>query len=80
MMTDALFWIPLTLAYTGARRAEIAGLTVGDFETHDGIPCIVIRSNMFRGIKGDPENYDQDGLTRVVPIHTPGSFRPEATA
>ena len=80
MMTDALFWIPLTLAYTGARRAEIAGLTVGDFETHDGIPCIGIRSNMFRGIKGDPENYDQDGLTRVVPIHTPGSFRPEATA
>lgn len=71
ILKDALYWIPLTLAYTGARRAEIAGLTVDDFEDHDGVPCIVIRANQFRGVKGDPEAPNgEDSLTRIVPIHS----------
>ena len=71
ILKDALYWIPITLAYTGARRAEIAGLTVDDFEEHDGVPCIVIRPNQFRGIKGDPDAPNgEDSLTRNVPIHS----------
>ena len=69
---DGRYWIPLILAYTGARRAEIAGLLPGDIGLIDGIPAITIQSHKWRGIKGeDPDaTSPQEKLTRYVPIHS----------
>ncbi|MCF6443159.1 hypothetical protein [Nereida sp. MMG025] len=68
---DCRFWIPLILQYTGARRAEIAGLLSSDIQVREGYDCIVIHANKYRGIKGeDPGETDEAlKLTRVVPIH-----------
>lgn len=69
---DSRYWVPLILAYTGARRAEIAGLLPSDIVMSDDIPTIVIQSNPWRGIKGEePGTTDpRKKLTRVVPIHS----------
>jgi integrase len=66
VIKDAKFWVPLMLAYTGARRAEIAGLLHTDIETIDGVPCVHIRANRYRKIKGED---DQVEKSRIVPIH-----------
>lgn len=56
IVRDCRYWIPLILAYTGARRAEIAGLLTDDIQIIEDVPCIVIQSNMYRGIKGEPKD------------------------
>ena len=68
---DSRYWVPLILAYTGARRAEIAGLTPTDIGLVDGIPAITIQAHEWRGIKGEaPGTTDPRlKLTRTVPIH-----------
>lgn len=69
---DSRYWVPLILAYTGARRAEIAGLLPSDIEKIEGIPTIIIQSNAWRGLKGEePGTTDpRKKLTRIVPIHS----------
>ncbi|WP_114292563.1 hypothetical protein [Pseudosulfitobacter sp. DSM 107133] len=67
---DAKYWIPLILAYTGARRAEVAGLLTDDISKIDGISVITIQSNKFRGVKGEHKDATEDEkLSRVIPIH-----------
>ena len=68
---DGAWWIPLILMYTGARRAEIAGMLASDIQDVDGIPAFIIQSNQYRGIKGEPKDAGPDEkLTRIVPIHS----------
>jgi integrase len=71
LVKDSRYWIPLILAYTGARRAEIAGLAPSDIGLIDGIPAITIQAHEWRGIKGEaPGTTDPRlKLTRTVPIH-----------
>ncbi|WP_297755303.1 hypothetical protein [uncultured Shimia sp.] len=71
LVQDGKYWIPLILAYTGARRAEIAGMLATDVQIIDDIPTFVIQSNVYRGIKGESADCDEaDKLTRMVPIHS----------
>ncbi len=65
------YWIPLILAYTGARRAEIAGLKASDIQDIEGHPCIVIQANEYRSIKGEEpgETDERYKKTRIVPLH-----------
>jgi integrase len=69
---DGRYWIPLILSYTGARRAEIAGLLPGDIGEVDGIPAITIQVHNWRGIKGEDKDATEpfEKLTRIVPIHS----------
>ncbi|WGW02856.1 site-specific integrase [Tropicibacter oceani] len=68
---DGKWWIPLILMYTGARRAEIAGMLASDVQVVDGIPVFIIQSNKYRGIKGEAKDAGPDDkLTRIVPIHS----------
>jgi integrase len=68
IIKDSRYWVPLILAYTGARRAEVSGLLANDVETIDGIPCFHIRSNQYRGIKGENEAEGAE-KNRIIPIH-----------
>ena len=68
IIKDSRYWVPLILAYTGARRAEISGLLTNDIETIDGIPCFNIRANQYRGIKGESESEGAQ-KNRIIPIH-----------
>lgn len=60
---EAAFWLPLLLLLTGARREELAQLTVDDIKVKDGVDVISINPT------------DDDGRTkteqsrRLVPIH-----------
>jgi integrase len=60
---EAAYWIPLLLLFTGARREELAQLTVDRVKSVDGVPYLAI----------DP--IDEDGALkteeskRAVPIH-----------
>lgn len=69
---DGRYWIPLILSYTGARRAEIAGLLPGDIGEVDGIPAITIQVHNWRGIKGEDDDATEpfEKLTRIVPVHS----------
>lgn len=60
---DGTFWAPLIAAYTGARRAEIAGLTPADIVEIDGVPSLSIDNNALRRIKNLASK-------RVLPIHS----------
>ncbi len=62
VLKDHHYWINLLLAYTGARRSEIAGLLVGDLGEEGGIPYVHIRPNHMRGLK-------TLASTRRVPLH-----------
>lgn len=71
IVKDGKYWIPLILAYTGARRAEIAGMLASDVQIIDDIPTFVIQANVYRGIKGEAADcHEDDRLTRLVPIHS----------
>ena len=71
ILKDGKYWIPLIIAYTGARRAEIAGMLAEDVQMIDGVPAFVIQSNRYRGLKGEPDDAPEDErLTRIVPIHS----------
>lgn len=62
VLQDHHYWINLLLAYTGARRSEIAGLLVEDFAEEDGIPYVHLRPNHLRGLK-------TSASSRRVPLH-----------
>lgn len=68
LIKDSRYWVPLILAYTGARRAEVSGLLTDDIETIDGIPCFHIRANQYRGVKGESEGEGAQ-KNRIIPIH-----------
>lgn len=59
---DHHYWVNLLLAYTGARRSEIAGLLAGDVGDEEGIPFIHIRANYLRGLKTKSSR-------RRIPLH-----------
>lgn len=71
IVKDSRYWIPLILAYTGARRAEIAGLQATDVQKVEGHACIVIQANKYRCLKGEQpgETDPRHKKTRVVPVH-----------
>nr|WP_175479870.1 site-specific integrase [Paracoccus homiensis] len=62
VIKDALYWLPLIAAYTGARREEIAGLAREDIVTEDGIAAFHFRPTEIRRLKNRPSQ-------RKVPIH-----------
>ena len=62
LIKDHHYWINLLLAYTGARRSEIAGLSENDVGYDNDIPFIHIRENTVRGLK---TRFSQ----RRVPLH-----------
>lgn len=70
LIKDSRYWVPLILAYTGARRAEVSGLLTDDIETIDGIPCFHIRANQYRGVKGESVSEGEGAQkSRIIPIH-----------
>lgn len=64
IVRDALYWLPILAAYTGARREELAAMEAGDVSQIDGIWCLALVPNDNRGsLKNLPS-------VRVVPIHS----------
>ena len=61
---QALYWLPLLMAYTGSRREEVAQLLVSDVEqdTLSGIWCIAIRP-------GEGKSLKTASSRRRVPLH-----------
>ncbi|WP_172971431.1 tyrosine-type recombinase/integrase [Palleronia sp. THAF1] len=59
---DALYWLPLIAAYSGARREDIAGLELCDIKISATIPHLIIRPNVNRGLK-NPQS------ERLLPLH-----------
>ncbi|WP_312975772.1 site-specific integrase [Stutzerimonas nitrititolerans] len=61
---QALYWLPLLMAYTGARREEVAQLLVSDVEQEpeSGIWCLAIRP-------GDGKSLKTASSRRRVPLH-----------
>ena len=62
IIRDGLYWLPLVAAYTGARREEIAGLTVNDLHEEGGVWCFRFDENEERTVK-------TDSSIRKVPVH-----------
>lgn len=61
---NAVFWIPLIAAYTGARREELAQLYVGDIHQHEGGQWFI------RIIDDRPDkSVKTDSSRREIPIH-----------
>lgn len=63
IIRNGIYWCPLIAAYTGARRAEIAGLTPDDIIEVESVPCFNIDNNALRRIKNLPSK-------RQLPIHS----------
>jgi len=61
---QALYWLPLLMAYTGARREEVAQLLVSDVEqdAESGVWCLAIRP-------GDGKSLKTVSSRRRVPLH-----------
>lgn len=61
---QALYWLPILMAYTGARREEVAQLLVSDVEqdAESGVWCIAIRP-------GDGKSLKTVSSRRRVPLH-----------
>ena len=61
---QALYWLPFLMAYTGARREEVAQLLVSDVEqdAESGVWCIAIRP-------GDGKSLKTVSSRRRVPLH-----------
>lgn len=62
VIKDHHYWINLILAYTGARRSEIAGLLESDIGQDADIHFLHIRENRLRGLKN---RFSQ----RRIPLH-----------
>lgn len=60
----ALYWLPLLMAYTGARREEVAQLLVSDLEqdAETGVWCLAIRP-------GDGKSVKTVNSLRTLPLH-----------
>ncbi|EYD72167.1 hypothetical protein [Limimaricola hongkongensis] len=64
VIKDGLFWVPLIAAYTGARRAEIAGLSIDDLrQDENGFWFFDIRFSNLRRLKNEAS-------IRKVPVHS----------
>jgi integrase len=63
---EAAFWMPLLALFTGARRGELAGLTVADVPTNEmpGAGVLVFKRDSDRG-----KTLKTKGSARTVPIH-----------
>ena len=61
---DAAYWVPLLLAYTGARLSEVCQLAASDVEDIDGIPCLHIRDI------SEGQHVKTKAGIRIVPIHS----------
>jgi integrase len=62
---EAAFWLPLLALFTGARRSELAGLTVENVDTESfGAPVITITKDRSRG-----KRLKTQGSQRAVPLH-----------
>lgn len=61
---QALYWLPILMAYTGARREEVAQLLVSDIEqdAESGVWCLAIRP-------GDGKSLKTASSRRKVPLH-----------
>jgi len=62
VIKHALYWLPLTAAYTGAPHEEIAGLAREDIINEFGIPAFHFRPTEIRRLKNRPAQ-------RKAPIH-----------
>jgi integrase len=62
----AAFWLPLLALFTGARQAELAGLTVADVqnEPETSTPLLYITSQASRG-----KRLKTKASQRVIPVH-----------
>jgi integrase len=61
----ARFWLPVILAYTGARRDEIADLALSDIGEEDGIHYFDLKPDAARG-----RRLKNKASKRRVPIHS----------
>jgi integrase len=63
---EAAFWLPLLALFTGARQAELAGLSVDDCDQDDetGVPLVFIAPDARAGRRLKTRNSQ-----RVVPLH-----------
>jgi integrase len=62
---EVAFWLPLLALFTGARRSELAGLTVENVDTESyGAPVITITQDRSRG-----KRLKTQGSQRAVPLH-----------
>lgn len=62
----ALYWLPLMLYYTGARREELAQLKVGDVRSSDGITYVDLLTLQD---KGEARTVKTDSSRRQIPLH-----------
>jgi integrase len=60
--TGAKHWVPLLLAYSGARIGEVAQLTRDDVRQVEGVWCLDINEN-------DDKSLKNQGSARLVPLH-----------
>lgn len=56
------YWLPLLMAYTGARIEELCQLTAAQVDTHEGVQCLLIYASRTR-LKTDQSR-------RFVPLHS----------
>lgn len=61
---DWRYWIPLICLFTGARIGEIAQLRIGDIQSENDIPFILIRHDEKLGLQ------TKSGHSRPAPIHS----------
>ena len=61
---EAAFWLPLLAFYTGARRGELASLTVKDVRKVDGVVAF-----MFVAEKATGKSLKTRSSARTVPLH-----------
>lgn len=61
---DHRYWIPLVMAFSGARPGEIAQLLVGDVREEHGVSIMHITSD------GEDQSTKTKGSKRIVPVHS----------
>ncbi|HEV2631323.1 MAG TPA: site-specific integrase [Pseudolabrys sp.] len=61
---EAAYWLPLVALFTGARRAEIAGLTVADVHTVQDVHVFAFRADRDTG-----KTLKTRSSARTVPVH-----------
>ncbi|QEU29353.1 site-specific integrase [Pseudomonas luteola] len=64
---QALYWLPLLMYYTGARREELAQLAVKDVKTEEGIHYLSILATLDEDDKG--RTVKTESSRRRVPLH-----------
>ncbi len=59
---DGLYWVPLLVWYTGARREEVCKLMLSDIKINGGTACIMFRNTETGRVKSSNSR-------RTVPLH-----------